>query len=637
MRSQFGGVPVEQPTSRFGGIPVAQPAPQPARPATFGETFQAVAGAPFRQAQRTIQEIPGFISRTGEDLRQRGAQLADIQAGADIGSLTGQGLAETAFQVAGTEIGALGDIIGQLITSGARALPQEIQQPVKQAVQSLVTTEIGQQGLEALSKGVDAFNKWEIENPRAGRNLRSAFNIGALAIPIKGVSGAKVLAPPIKEGVKATANVTRDTANAIIKTTQAVDRIVSGRDADKILASRIKVDEALDALGELKAGKISVLADVAGDEIRGLTRAVGKVKGGARNIVADALEGRSEAAVGRVSSALSKDISNVDNYFTNLDDLSKARSSLSRPFYVKAYKQGKQLKLTTRLNTLLNDQRIVTAMDQAKATLGVSAEARRNSVEALDGVKKILDDRIGQAITNNQGQLVTATNNLKKELTKEVDRQVPSYAKARKIFSDFKSLEDAQKLGLDFTKQTPEQLKIILSAMDNTQKEAFKIGVRENLQRTVSKTADQADPAKRVFGNEFKRNQLKTIFGEGNQFEEFSKAMREEIRAADTKFKVIRGSRSDINLTDDGQFIQAASQAVKQGAIRTTLDKTINAIADAAQRRWVGLDEKSAKDLATILTDREAGIEALQRLIDNAPKSQKMLLRDAINETAGVN
>jgi len=416
------------------------------------------------------------------------------------------------------------------------------------------------------------------------------------------------------------------------KVAGGVSRLFKGRNADQVLANRITTDRASEALGELQKGRISVLADVAGDEVQGFTRAVGKVSGGARNVVADALEGRSEAAVTRVSNALSKNISNVETYFGNLDDLAKARASAASPVYREAYSKGAQLKVNTRLNTLLNDQRIVSAMDESRATLGVSAEARRNSIEAIDGAKKILDDRIGTAFTNNQGELVKATRRLKNELLQEADRQVPKYKEARKIFSDFKSLENSQEAGLLFDRQTPEQLKKLIGLMDNTQKEAFKIGVRQNLQTIVSRTADQADPAKRIFGNQLKRDQLKTIFGEGDQFNAFSRAMREEIRAAKTKFKVLGGSRTDINLADDGQFIPAAVDAVQRGVIRSSLDTAISSIARSMQNRWVGLSNKNAKDLAKILTDRESGIDALQRLINKSEVSQRNILQDAVNE-----
>ena len=214
----------------------------------------------------------------------------------------------------------------------------------------------------------------------------------------------------------------------------------------------------------------------------------------------------------------------------------------------------------------------------------------------------------------------------------ELDAASPTYKKARRVFSDFSSLENAQQLGLDFTKRTPEEIRRILSKMDNSQKEAFKIGVRENLQRTVNKTADQADPAKRVFGNKFKRDQLQAVFGEGKQFNEFSKRMNEEIAAAKTKFNVLGGSRTDINLTDDTEFIEALADGARRGVIATTIDRSVGAASDALKRRFTGLTTKSSRDLARILTNREAGIDALEDLIAKAPENQKNLLRDAANE-----
>ena len=613
--------------------------------------------AEIRRRGLKIPEEEGFISRVGreftESQQQRGRQLADVFTGEGAAEQT---LSETLLQVAGTEVGAVGDIAGQAISETARdgfaALPKQAQQGLSSLGKGFLESSVGKVGIQALQSGAEAFAEFEKNNPRAGRNIRAVVNIASI---LPAAAGAKVVgraaAPGVKlagrgiergaevvgaaiplvtrgitKGVEAVKDFTPTIKRGLTQVGEVKTRLVKGIDADRLLANRISATDAKQALEELKSGQISVLADVAGDEIQGFTRAVGKVSGGARNIVSQALEGRSQEAVSRVTASLSKNISNVDAYFGNLDDIAKARSSVARPLYAKAYDKGKQLKINRRLNTLLKDQRIVSAMDESRATLGVSIEARRNSVEAIDGAKKILDDRIRVARRQGAKELAKATTDLKNDLVAQVDRQVPSYKEARKVFSDFSSIEDAQILGLDFTKQTPEQIKKLLKTLNNSEKEAYKIGVRENLQRVVSQTADEADPAKRVFGNRFNRDQIKAVFGEGKQINEFTKKMTEEIRAAKTKFRVLGGSRTDINIADDGQFIDAASQAARQGLIRTTIEKTVESIAGAAKRKWIGLDNQNATKLAKILTNREAGIEALERLIKNASKKQKLSL-----------
>lgn len=605
MVSRFGGIPLETPQSRFGGIPVAETEPEPA--------FSTPEAAARRRAE---------LGKTVTDF--------------------GRGLLKGGKEVVGGVLQTGADIAGALFPESAGV--QEFRELLPEAVQR------SRQQFEAQTMGSTAGKVGEFIGeaapfvaaiPAGAATLAGRVGVGVLGGAIAGGTGAteEQLTPGqalIQRGKAATIGGAIGGAipAALSGITRGGTRLIKGREADKILSSKITKDEAAQALGEIKKGKISILADVAGDELQGFTRLVGKQKGGARNIISDALENRSDAAVGRISRVLAKDVSNIDTYFANIDDIAKARSAVASPLYSKAYNEATNID-RVKLNRLLQDKRIVTALEDAKANLGVRLEANANSLEALDGAKKSLDDIIGTAKRAGQNQKAASFIRLKKQLLEELDAASPTYKKARKVFSDFSSLESAQQAGLGFTKETPEQLSRFLKDLDSTQKEAFKIGVRENLQRIVNKTADQADPAKRIFGNKFKREQLKAIFGEGDQFEGFSKALREEMRAAKTKFKILGGSRTDINMADDGQFIVAASQAVRQGVVVTTITKITDFLATLVKKQWYGLNHKNAKELAKILTDKKAGAEALQRLVNQASKPQKALVQDATS-TLGV-
>ena len=119
----------------------------------------------------------------------------------------------------------------------------------------------------------------------------------------------------------------------------------------------------------------------------------------------------------------------------------------------------------------------------------------------LDAAKKSLDDKIGKAIRQGERQEARALTEIKNELVSKLDNLNPDYKKARKVFSDFASIESAQKQGLQFSKMRPQELKRFLKNLDPSEKEAFRIGARENLQKIVSSTSEGADPAKRIFGN----------------------------------------------------------------------------------------------------------------------------------------
>lgn len=104
--------------------------------------------------------------------------------------------------------------------------------------------------------------------------------------------------------------------------------------------------------------------------------------------------------------------------------------------------------------------------------------------------------------------------------------------------------------------------------------------------------------------------------------------MQEEIAAADTRFKVLGGSRSDFNLSQDDVLDKIVSGAeVARGGKTELLRVTVNAL----KNRAAGLNKKNAKQVAEILVNREKGIEALQNIINKEQsKTQQRILKDFV-------
>jgi len=411
------------------------------------------------------------------------------------------------------------------------------------------------------------------------------------------------------------------------KTGEVIKTLYKGRDADKILASRLSGVNLATLKNQLSDSEIGVLPDIAGDEVQGLMRAVGRVPGGAKNIVSEFLETRSDDSVSRVSNLLSKKISNVDTYFGQLDDVAKARALVSAPLYKQAYSEAPNIK-DPGLFKFMQDKRIIDAISEAKKSYGVRVEAPANSLETLDGVKKVLDDLRDSAYSGGKKQLAKSYTDLKNQMIPYLEKASPTYKKARQTFAGFAELEEAQKLGKDFTNFHPEELKKLAKNMTASELEAFKIGMRANLQTTVSRTAEGGDPARRIFGNPYKKDQIKAVFGDDQTVKEFAKRLQEEMNAANTKFKVLGGSRSDINLAEDGSpLIEAAGRAIRDG--RGGVAREIaDALATGIQNRFVGLNRENSQRLARILTSKKEGIKAIDRIIainKNNPSQQKLL------------
>ena len=560
---------------------------------------------------------------------------------------------------------------------------------------------------------------------------------------------------------------------------------------EDIIARGIRPEDAAPLLDQLKKGQEVVLPDIAGDEIRGLTRSVAKMSG-AKDIITDALEGRSFKAVERVSNQLSKDVSPTGSYFGSLDDLAKARSEVATPLYKKAFDKGTVLDVEKNrelfekiapdiadarskfrlgkapiksLNNTpggvinekellegsagssgitdkellfdiadnykkaiktINDNKPKRLIQYIKEQGGVSdykgelkslgvdnktlpgflrkegsdgisidnigeklqevgffserptisevlnligndinnsnvfipsknqnlydealgyidnvdrsgidtdliknlkrgqtqilrQEINKNriadnSIVMLDAAKKSLDDKIGKAIRQGERQEASILQGIKKELVSKLDELNPDYKKARQVFSDFSSIQNAQEQGLQFSKLRPEQITKTLKDMSVAEKDAFRIGVRESLDKVVQKTPFGSDPAKRIFGNSEIRNKLKASLGSDSKFNNFKSRMEEEIAGAETKFKVLGGSRSDFNLSADDAFIDKVASGIDTA--RGNRSELIRAVVTSLKSRAAGLNKNNVKQVAEILVNRKKGIEALQSIID---------------------
>lgn len=134
---------------------------------------------------------PGFMARISEDLDKRRAMFNEIEKVTNAGEQT---LPETALQLVG-KIGAgtALDVIGEGVISGVEFLsditPDEIEEPVVQALvgagTALLETDIGKAGIEAARAGLEKWNAFKGENPRAARNIESVVDIGLLLAPVK--------------------------------------------------------------------------------------------------------------------------------------------------------------------------------------------------------------------------------------------------------------------------------------------------------------------------------------------------------------------------------------------------------------------------------------------------------------------
>jgi hypothetical protein len=438
--------------------------------------------------------------------------------------------------------------------------------------------------------------------------------------------------------------------------------LITAKSAEDILAARLPKEQTASLLNELKTATPEnpvILPDIAGDSIKGLTRSVAKISG-AKDLVVDALEKRSEEAITRVANHLSKDISPVDSYFNSIDDLIKARSEISQPLYAQAYAEGNKniqkllkpqivtknefvsdglggikeqiTKTEIPADPLFSNPNVQKYISKAKnEPLFVDPRISNNDFAVLDGAKKMIDDDIGSAMRAGENERARALIGIKNQIVNKLDEVSPLYKQARQVFGGFSQLKKAQEEGLDFSKLNPEEIQRQMQKFSTGEKDAYRIGVKENLKDINSSTADGLSSAKRIFGNKQKRDQLKAVFGNEAKFNEFEKKMVAEFRATDTKTKVLGGSRTDFNMSGDEEFMnKIISGGI--GVLKSKINPLylLEAAHNAITNKFSGINEKNAVDLAKILVNRQDAIKALENIIQkqNNPL-QKRVLTDA--------
>lgn len=141
-------------------------------------------GSDFRVVEpETDEEKLSFAQRFGEDLEKRRGIAEEISDAVTSGEQT---FAEGVLQVAGkVGIGGTFDLIGQGLVSGFRALPDQVEDPIRNAGTAFLETSVGSAGLRSLKRGLDSYNKWKEKNRRAARNLEAVVDVGLMFGPIR--------------------------------------------------------------------------------------------------------------------------------------------------------------------------------------------------------------------------------------------------------------------------------------------------------------------------------------------------------------------------------------------------------------------------------------------------------------------
>jgi len=447
------------------------------------------------------------------------------------------------------------------------------------------------------------------------------------------------------------------------KGTSAVKNLFNKKTAEEVTKQAIPPEVAAKALDQLKLspkGQPTTALDIDLPEFQNLIKTTISKHPQSKQIAAEFAAGRKEEAAARVSNILSKDISPVEDYFSNYAKKRTAQKAFGFMNYDKAYSfipktkvdeevlnnkpsfdsfggyifKDKQLDnlITTRPNFTRKAAKEASDLFQIEHGITIDPNDLLNpSTRNVDMLKKGLDVLIDKETNGVTGKITAKGRQLnmyKDSLVNRIDKLNPDYKKARNIYAGDFAVQKSQQLGRKFDKLSPEELKIELNKLGQSEINAFRVGQRLRMQELADKSNA---PAEKIFTSQHIQKQLKASFKEDEtRYNEFAQKMKEEISYNKTiknygldKHEVETNPNILSKLIGTVASVATGSKVTFQGA---------HAVKTALINHYDGLNAKNAEELTRIFINKKSSINLLENIVKKSGEDQKPLVQKAIND-----
>jgi predicted GIY-YIG superfamily endonuclease len=185
-------------------------------------------------------------------------------------------------------------------------------------------------------------------------------------------------------------------------------------------------------------------------------------------------------------------------------------------------------------------------------------------------------DRIVDAETDNITKKVSGYGSdvikVKNEFNDLIKSLNPEYKKANAEFADAERIKNAFKLGEDYQKLNPAEAASNIKKMTSDEKEAFRLGVMADVNQRLG-DFKSGDFTKQIFKSENQKLLLRNAFPDQASYTEFSQYVKSLNRQAETKQRVLGGSRTDENkaVREEASLLGSLAQASATGDLVSLL------------------------------------------------------------------
>jgi hypothetical protein len=416
--------------------------------------------------------------------------------------------------------------------------------------------------------------------------------------------------------------------------------------ASKMLANYLQKDnlsptEAQKALDELRRIGVPnpVIADL-GKSLNDLAYSAYTVQSAAKGATKEFLENRlidqpNDIVKGLVEKAgLAKNV----NGFEYLEALTANQSRLASQAYPEAYSKAinavpfrKFIDRDVFTKAYGEAVKRADVYGQKLPDLASIRNAQSVPTDVLHQIKMGLDrivdaetDPLTKKMSGYGGDVVKVKNEFN-DLIKDLN---PDYKKANAEFADAERIKNAFKMGEDYQKLNPTEAASKIKKLTSDEKEAFRLGVMADVNERLGNFKG-GDFTKQIFKSENQKLLLRNAFPDQASYNEFSQYVKGLNRQAETKQRVLGGSRTDENkaVREEASLLGSLAQASASGDLASLLRSGATAVLSRAK----GISSESSEALQKRLfsVDPVEQTAILQELNKRARKPQTGLLTGA--------
>lgn len=396
------------------------------------------------------------------------------------------------IQLPGEIAGAVGTTVLTLPLAGVKAL----------AAASTKLPQWFRFGALGAGEGAVAGAGGATEGNRAqGAATGAAVGAGVGAVAPSVVSGVTNTVRGIRNAVSPTAGAQADLARAVVR-----DEMTPASFADRFFAN------------EAERSGTTAIADVGGENVRGLVERVAQTPGAGRTQVVPALTERQTGQLARISDDLATLTGTRQSAHQATEEVMAARASAATPLYEAAYEAGDRAVWSPTLERLSASPTVRNAMqgavrvwqDNAIAdgfgAMNPGAMVRNGNLEFLNGrvpvfpnlqfwdyTKRIIDDQVGAAVRAGENQKARTLTRLAQVLRNEIDSIVPEYRAARDAWAGPSAFLNSVEEGRNVLSRSvsAEEFASTFRALSPSEQEGYRIGAVSSI---ISKLGN--DPAR---------------------------------------------------------------------------------------------------------------------------------------------